>query len=198
MTDSSYRYSSTVEFDQKKITRLTRVQFYSKTLWRDVLTVLCAAALLAVGVGTQRGIISTFALAMGAFMVISIFSRESSLAKDITRRYDGAYPMIFYYFSDEGIRSSKLKEIMPYTELNMLIHDREYLFLFKKDGSALMVEKKSVEGEDGADGLMRYIAGASSLKWESLSKLFAVSVKSSLSAWRSKSKEEYFSGERLG
>lgn len=198
MTNSPILYSASIEFDRKKVTRLTRIQFYSRALVRTIITVLCAAALLIIGIGGQRGFLSTLALAFGAFLIISIFSRESSLSGKIISHYNGEYPIVFYRFSDDGISGSQTKELIPYSDITMLLEDSSFIYLFRSSSAVIMIEKSSVKGERELNGLMDYLCEKTTHSFKKTSFLLTANIVQLFRDWRAKADSENFSGDRLG
>ena len=70
-----------------------------------------------------------------------------------------------YRFGESAFRDGEDRPAVEYARLMRLVADDEYLYLFVSKASGYMIERASVQGEGGGDGLMRLLADRSGLRW---------------------------------
>ena len=77
----------------------------------------------------------------------------------------GSFPVLEYRFGESAFRDGEDRPAVEYARLMRLVADDEYLYLFVSKASGYMIERASVQGEGGGDGLMRLLADRSGLRW---------------------------------
>ena len=159
------RYSACMQHSADSVKRFVRLQYQTFEWWRKLIILLLSVFCMLAGIASRSPVLTVFCLFAGALLITNIDRREQSVAEEVIRAVQGQYPRLEYAFSDTGFTDGEDRPTVPYRGLIRLIADEDYLYLFSSRASGYMIDKGTVEGPEGADGLMRLIAEQSGLVW---------------------------------
>ena len=159
-------YSAGMRHSAETVRQFTLLQYNTFEWWRKLLFFLLSAALIVFGVSSLSSLPMIFCLFAGCLILTNLDSRANSVADGVIEAMQGSYPLLRYSFSGSAFTDGANRPEVPYKRLLRLIADEKYLYLFTSKASGYMIEKESVQGPDGADGLMALISRETGLGWE--------------------------------
>ena len=190
-------YKAKMTYSEKSIYKLTETQYSTFQSEKKLIIVSTAVAFIFIGfirgISSVTGIVFLFA---GSILLTGTNTRPRATAKIFVSQLKGKYPKFSYNFEDKEFYVYGEGSPTAYKSAVCLIEDTEYLYIYTNPDKAYMIEKTSVQGENGLDGLKSFVAQRSGLEWEhsfSLLGLNYKSLKKMLS--RIKLRKNYYSGK---
>lgn len=136
------------------------------------------AVLMVMGVLSSYGTLATrtMMVAVGCFMVVGINTPEKYLAKKIIQSMNGRFPKLSYDFGFEVIKIKGADNMnrLNYDEIIRLVEDDEYFYIFRKDKSAFMIDRKTAKPK--ADSLRELLSKKTQLNWTKPRSMAATSL----------------------
>ncbi|MDO5540305.1 MAG: YcxB family protein [Eubacteriales bacterium] len=133
---------------------------------------------LVLGVLSSYGTLATrtMMVAVGCFILVGINTPEKYMAKKIIQSMNGRFPKLSYDFGFEVVKIKGADNInrLDYEEIIRLVEDDEYLYVFRKDKSAFMIDRKTAKPK--ADSLKELLSEKTGLRWTKPRALAATSL----------------------
>ena len=174
-------YQAEMQHSAETVKRFTHLQYDTFEWWRKLVLFILSALLILFGVffGSSSGfsILTVFCIFAGSILFTNLNTRANMVADQVIEAMQETYPVLQYSFSETGFTDGKDRPTVSYAKLFRLISDEEYLYLFASKASGYMIRKKSITGEDGAQGLMDLISQKSGLSWQNPVSFLTFSIK---------------------
>ena len=180
------------------VKRMTMTQYNTFSMKRKLAVLVLALAMILFGTfsGTNMGIVI---LGLGCFILMGINTRAKMIVDQILKEFNGSYPQLRYHFTHSGLQPTHVQEEYPYRDMIWLIDDGNFLYLFLKNKSGFMVDKSTIKGQGGVDGLKALVERQTGLKWKkpfNLLRLRLTDIRDILSVSGAADDGQY-TGERL-
>ena len=158
-------YTAEMKHSAETVKKFTLLQYNTYEWWRKGLLLLFSAALILFGISVHSPIPMILCLFAGCFLLTNINSRASSVADGVIEAMKGSFPHLTYSFTESGFSDGEDRPTVPYKNLYRLISDEQYLYLFISKASGYMIDRTTVQGEGGPEGLMKLLSEKSGLSW---------------------------------
>ena len=160
------RYRAEIQHTEKTIQRLYRTQYYAYDKLRLLLRGSLGAALILVA---ALSALPTWGkavlLLIGAWLVVSgDFPAQLRADKALEQRKAALPHMYYTFYGDHLMLSGEGRMDIPYRKLSRLAQDEQYLYLFVSRDSVCMLERASLQPQDG-EGFTAFIAEKTGLVW---------------------------------
>ena len=170
-------YTAKMQHSADTVRAFTLLQYNTFEWWRKGIIFVLSVVLILLGLSLRSSILVILCLFAGCILLTNSNTRATSVAEGVIEAMQGNFPLLTYSFTETGFSDGEDRPAVPYQKLYRLIEDNQHLYLFASKASGYMVQKASVEGEKGADGLMELISQQSGLKWTKPFSLFSFSLK---------------------
>ena len=122
-------------------------------------------------------VVAKACILLGSFTLVGLNSPARQLADQVIRSLNGKFPTITYYFEDELIRlkGTDNADSLPYSDIYLLLEQKDYLYLFLKDHSSYMLDRSSITPNEA--GLMALISEKTGLPWTKNRSILNTSIK---------------------
>ena len=181
-------YTAKMQHSAETVRKFTLLQYNTFEWWRKGGILLLSVVLILLGLSLHSPVPVILCLFAGCILLTNSNARATSVADGVIEAMHGNFPLLSYSFTESVFSDGEDRPEVPYRKLYRLIADEEYLYLFVSKASGYMVQKASVEGEKGADGLMELISQQSGLKWTRPFSLLSFSLRDVLGNRRKSSK----------
>ena len=158
-------YTARMRHSADSVRRFTRLQYDTFELWRKLLMLGLSAGCMLLGIASGPGLFAVLCIFVGAMLLTNLNARANAVADGVIEATGGSFPVLEYRFGESAFRDGEDRPAVEYARLMRLVADDEYLYLFVSKASGYMIERASVQGEGGGDGLMRLLADRSGLRW---------------------------------
>lgn len=168
-------YIAKMEFSADTIRRLTTMQYNTFSFSRKLGQAASSVLLIAVGLFVA-GPIGILSMAIGCFLIVSLNFKAKTTADKICKGYAGKLPNLSYVFYADGMCTSQVSDIVPYSRIIRMIDDGEYLYLYFNRATAFMVDKKTVNGDGSAEGLKIFLKRMTGMDWKKPFSIFKINI----------------------
>ena len=158
-------YSAGMQHSAETVRQFTLLQYNTFEWWRKLLLFLLSAVLIVFGISSLSSLPRIFCLFTGCIILTNLNTRANSIADSVIEAMQGNYPLLRYSFAASGFTDGDDRPEVPYAKLFRLIADGKYMYLFTSKASGYMIEKETVQGPDGAAGLMALLSRETGLGW---------------------------------
>jgi hypothetical protein len=153
-------------------------QYNTFEFTKKIIMYVIAAALIVLGIsGKVSTSISLVCIMIGCFMLTGSNAVAKSRADSVIQQLGGQMPAFNYTFGPSKFTFNPDSEAVSYTSFSRLVEDSNYLYMFLKNRSAVMVQKSTVSGGSVND-LKELIARKSNLTWKQPVTLLNFSLRS--------------------
>lgn len=190
-------YTAEMKHSAETIRKAAGMQYNTFAFGRKLGQFIASIALLIMGAVGGKSAIGILCLAAGCFLIVSLDYRPKTVADQICRSFKGKFPQLHYFITASGLRTQNTAEETPYSSLIRLIDDGKYLYLYINQATAFMIDKATVNGENGANGLKDYIAGKAGLSWKKPFSLLSMNISTVKDMVSLTGGKKSFTGERL-
>lgn len=174
------RYQASIKHSEETVRIMARAQYETfrpmAYYWLLLISlILLAVALFVPGLGQS---VKILCILLGSFTLVGLNSPARQLADQVIRSLNGKFPTITYYFEDELIRlkGTDNADSLPYSDIYLLLEQKDYLYLFLKDHSSYMLDRSSITPNEA--GLMALISEKTGLPWTKNRSILNTSIKS--------------------
>ena len=170
-------YSAGMQHSAETVRHFTLLQYNTFEWWRKLLFFLLSAVLIVFGISSLSSLAMIFCLFAGCMILTNLNMRANSIADGVIEAMHGRFPQLHYVFTESGFTDGEDRPEVPYQKLFCLIADEQYLYLFTSKASGYMIEKKSVLGQGGAEGLKVFLAQKAGIPWKKPFSLLTFSLR---------------------
>lgn len=145
---SPVRYTCWTEFDERTIRRMFRTEYY--TYEKKLLFGRCAfaAVLLCVGMFSALPVPARiFCLLVGVWLIVALDFPSKVRAEGVLQRRGSAVTQVQLEFTEQEIRVEQRQRI-AYKQLDRLVEDDEFFYLFANKQTAVMVDRRSLSPQE--------------------------------------------------
>ena len=137
------------------------------------LLLLCAALFVP---GMSQGL-KILCIMLGCFTLVGLNSPARQIADQVITSLNGHFPCISYCFEDDmiSLKGADLADSLPYQDIFLLLEQKDYLYLFLKDHSAYVLDRKSIVPDE--KGLMDLLSQKTGLPWRKNTSVLNTSLK---------------------
>lgn len=156
-------FSAHMNHNAETVKKMAHMQYNNFIYKRRRIHLLCALAMIALGIvlfGKTWGFIS---LGFGIFLLWLLDLVPRRVTKQAIKNFNGEYPRIHAFFSETGMFTQLVEEEVAYDTLVKLIEDRNYLYIYVNQITAFMLDKSTVEG--GVDELKSFLCEKTGMSW---------------------------------
>lgn len=171
------KYTASISYTPERIRQTTKAQYNVFHMRTKLKQLAIAAAFLIPGAAYMKYTWGIALIAIGSIVFAALDHVPRTQAAELIKQYNGSTPCASYYFSELGVKTNHMAESVPYKELIRLAQDRSCLYLFRDEHTVFAVERESVEGHGGANGFCEYISQKTGQKWEQISSLMKMNMK---------------------
>ena len=173
------RYQASIKHSEETVRIMARAQYETfrpmTYYWLLLISlILLAVALFVPGLGQS---VKILCILLGSFTLVGLNSPARQLADQVIRSLNGKFPTISYLFEDELIRlkGTDNADSLPYSDIYLLLEQKDYLYLFLKDHSSYMLDRSSITPNEA--GLMALISEKTGLPWTKNRSILNTSIK---------------------
>ncbi len=173
------RYRATIKHSEDTVRTMARAQYETfrpmAYYWLLLISlILLAVAVFVPGLGQS---VKILCILLGSFTLVGLNAPARQLADQVIRSLNGRFPVISYTFEDDSIHleGTDNADKLPYSEIYLLLEQKDYLFLFLKDRSCYMLDRSSMTPDD--TGLMALIEEKTGLVWTKNRSILHTSIK---------------------
>lgn len=180
-------YTANMQHNAETVRKFTLLQYNTFEWWRKGALLALSVLLILLGLSMHSPVLVILCLFAGCILLTNSDTRAAAVADGVIEAMHGNFPLLTYSFTEASFSDGKDRPTVPYQKLYRLIADEQYLYLFVSKASGYMVQKVSVEGEKGAEGLMELISQQSGLQWTKPFSLLSFSLRDVLGNHRKSS-----------
>ena len=182
-------YTADMSHSEKSIHLYAARQYDCFQKKRKYLTALLSFLLIVAGLLTGADAWQgALLLLIGCVAVTNLYAAPKHIANAVVKRMNGKFPVIRYGFYADHIDVSTSSVPVYYGGLTLLAEDKDYLYLFLTPQTGYMIDKASVVGRGGYDGLAGMLEQASGMKIQRASGLDVNGLKAMIAKIRKRRK----------
>lgn len=165
-------YKASVTFNDKTIQQVFRTEYFTYDRIKVLLRAVVGFALIAVAIFAGfNTAITVVLLLIGCWLFIALDFPSKVRAEGVIQRRKGMENTVHLRFGEIYIEVTEEKKQYKYTEIDRLVADKEYLFIFFSRQKALMLDVNTLEPKD-ASAFRNFVAEKSGKQWKTTSILF--------------------------
>lgn len=165
-------YKASVTFNEKSVERVFRAAYFTYDKLKVVLRAAAGLALIAaavfLGLPTWAMVLC---LIVGCWLFVALDFPSKVRAAGTVDALKGRSNLIHLRFTEFAVEVVEEKKRYKYENVDRLIADKEYLFLFFDRQTAVMVETKTLQPGD-VSAFRNFIAGKTGKVWKTTSIFF--------------------------
>ena len=173
------RYRASIKHSEDTVRTMARAQYETFRPMAYYWLLLVSLILLAVALFVPKlgQSVKILCILLGSFTLVGLNSPARQLADQVIRSLNGKYPTITYFFEEDRIRlkGTDNADSLPYTDIFLLLEQKDYLYLFLKDRSSYMLDRGSITPDE--EGLMSLISEKTGLSWTKNHTVLSTSLK---------------------
>ena len=151
------------------------------------LTTLASCALIVSGMLIRTDIWPrALLLLIGCVLSTNLYAAPKHIADEVIRRFNGRLPVLCYSFGADRFTVNTSSVPVCYDSVFLLADDKKYLYIFLTPETGYMMNKASVSGEGGYEGLVKTLEEASGRTTRHTVRLSEVSLKTMIASIRSR------------
>lgn len=179
-------YTASMAYTEETLHTFTAMQYNlfrkkQKYIAAGIAFILIVTGLV-LGVTSWKGVLP---LLIGCVVITNLLTVPKHIANRLLARFNGRLPSLNYRFHPDRMDVSTSGVPVHYKSLLRMEDDKKYLYLFVSEENGYMIDKSSVEGENGYAGLARLLESQTGKTVHRYSSLFSVSLLSLLKDLRS-------------
>ena len=162
-------YTGVSKFDAELVKKLSYTR-YNTYMWKSKLLLYCASALMIICALAfiKEKAISLCLLALGCVVLTNVNSTPNSQTKQILRELKGNYPLINYFFGENGFKyTGAVDKLSDYGEIDRLVEDEDFFYIFLGNMSGHVIDKKTVMKEDSCEpeAFKQFLSKKTGISW---------------------------------
>ncbi len=186
------KFEGRIDHTEDSVQSLFVTQYNTYSFGRVLVTSLAGAALAAVGLLAPLPMWGGGMLLLTGCMIFA--GRSFPAIIRAVRAIDargGALPssVCLFYADSMELKEGGVQKKLGYDQLDRLVRDRKYLYLFLGPGAVIMVDRKKIN-PGTSDDLMQLVEKCSGKKWEAPFSLLTMNLHDLLRIWDRKKAEE--------
>lgn len=173
------QYRASIKHSEDTVRTMARAQYETfrpmAYYWLLLVSlILLAVAVFVPGLGQS---VKILCILLGSFTLVGLNSPARQLADQVIRSLNGKFPVISYTFEDDAIHleGTDSADTLPYSDIYLLLEQKDYLYLFLKDRSCYMLDRSSMIPDDA--GLMTLVEEKTGLPWTKNRSILQTSIK---------------------
>ena len=170
--------SASIQYNEETMMRMVRTRMRSFRGIATYVLYLFGLGFLVLGVLSSYGTLATRTMwvAVGCFILVGINMPEKYMGKKIVQSMNGRFPKLSYDFGRNVAKvvGADTTNRIAYDEIIRLVEDDDYLYIFLKDKSGFMIDRKSAKPK--ADSLKELLTEVTDLQWTKARSLVSVSA----------------------
>ena len=163
---NSELYTAKMIYTKKNVKAISQLKYNEYNLVARILQIAVGIVLIPIAFFAVKSQIARYVVAgVGLFLVLTNNATPKANAFNF-EKVNGGYPSIMYLFRDDSVSSTADKNLFSYNQLTRLVEDDEYLYLFENQLTAFVVDKSTVSGSGGIEGLKSFLEEKTNLKFK--------------------------------
>ena len=145
MEHNAARYVCRTEFDERAIRLMFKTEYF--TYEKKLLLMRCAFALVLLGVGMFSAFpiqARALCLLVGVWLIVALDFPSKVRAEGVLQQRGGAVSQVHLDFEEREIVVEKRQRI-PYAQVDRLVEDDAYFYIFQNKQTAVMAARKGLE-----------------------------------------------------
>ncbi len=165
-------YSASMVYDEATIQRVFKAEYYTYERLKLIIRALIGAALILLAVfGHLSTVWMVVCLAVGCWLLVAMDFPSKVKAQGVIEARKGAVSKVDLRFYDKDVQIVEAKQNLLYAELDRLVEETDYIYLFWNRQEAVAFRKDSLRGGKVID-FKDFIAEKSGKKWQGMSLIF--------------------------
>lgn len=165
-------YTASVTFDEKAILRVFRTEYFTYDRIKVLLRAIAGFALIAVAIfASFNTAITVILLLIGCWLFIALDFPSKVRAEGVIAQRKGQKSTVHLHFGEIYIETEEDHKQYKYSEIDRLIVDKEYLFIFFSRQKALMLESATIKPQE-LSAFRNFVADKAGKSWKTTSIFF--------------------------
>ena len=163
---SSELYSAKMIYTKKNVKAISEIKYNEYNLLARILQIAAAIILVPIALITIKNQLPKYVV-LGVAIFLLLTNNATPRANSVNfEKVNGGYPSILYLFYENQVSSNGVKCLFTYDQLTRLVEDDSYLYLFENQLTVFVLDKSTISGDGGLDGLKCFLEDKTDLKFK--------------------------------